>query len=76
MLYHRDIFLPDYITKIKATKIKLSYTQHAKNAALNDRYDKIILPDTLTVQSQDIIEVESWKDRIDKKIVIRIDYNK
>ena len=54
--------------------VKVNYTHHAIDAAYNDRYEEIILPNALNFAKSEIIEVEIKNKKI-VKIVARFDYN-
>lgn len=71
-LYHKDMYLPK-INKIDKD-FKVEYTIHAIKAAYNDRYDEIVLPDTINLAKSDIIEIEVESGEI-IKILIRTRYN-
>jgi hypothetical protein len=71
-LYHKDVFLPKISLSDKM--VKVNYTHHAIDAAYNDRYEEIILPNALNFAKSEIIEVEIKNKKI-VKIVARFDYN-
>lgn len=59
MLYHKDVFLPRRIRVSVPTGIqRLNYSQHARNAAMNDRYGVIPLTDRIDFGTMEIVEVE------------------
>lgn len=71
-LYHKSIFLPK-INKPDAD-YPCVYTQHAREAALTDKYGVIILPKSYNLANSDIIELEINNNDI-SKLVIRTGYN-
>lgn len=71
-LYHKDIFLPKI--RLQDKPLKVYYSLHAIDAAKNDRYGKIILPDTINFCSGTIIEVELKNDKV-VKILLRVNYS-
>jgi hypothetical protein len=76
-MYHRDVFMPRGIRK-QFTQLKcdastvhyFEYSQHAKNAAQNDRFGQIELTSRLTLDTMELIEVEHDGNKI-VKVVIR-----
>ena len=71
-LYHKLVFLPK-INKPDAD-YPCVYTQHAREAALTDKYGVIILPNSYNLANSDIIELEIKNNDINK-LVIRAPYN-
>lgn len=56
MLYHRDIGFPKTVALMHGT-FKLTYSRHALESANNDRYGMMELPETLTVEGKNAIEI-------------------
>lgn len=73
-LFHFEIGFPKGLNTRLGT-LKLYYTKHAFRAARNDRYGRILLPDTLNTDKAKAIEVE-LTGRYVTKIVYRVGYNK
>ena len=71
-LYHKDVYLPK-INKVNRD-FKVEYTHHAIEAAYNDRYEEIVLPETINLAKSEIIEIEVKNGEI-VKILIRTKYN-
>lgn len=72
-LYHTNLGLPVKADKLKIGEIKLEYSIHAKQAALNDKYGQIKLPEVLNTNKSECIEVEILCGRINK-LVFRTNY--
>jgi len=72
-LYHCELGFPKGL-KTKFGVIPVTYTQHAKKAAEDDRYGKIVLPSTINTSTARCIEAEV-KDNVVTKLVYRIKYN-
>lgn len=73
-LFHKDIGFPEGFCAKVGTRM-LIYTQHAKNAALNDRYGVINLPKYVNTSDAEIIEAEI-EGQLVLKLVYRVSYNK
>jgi hypothetical protein len=74
VLFHKDIFLPDQIKKLRAVTVAPRVTGHAREAAQSDRYGQIIVPNKITFCGQDVIEAEMAGGAV-IKLVIRLKYN-
>lgn len=72
-LYHCDLGFPKGL-KTRFGVIEITYTNHAKKAAEDDRYGKIVLPSTINTTTSKAIEVEI-QNRVVTKIVYRMKYN-
>jgi len=72
-LYHFSLGFPKGFTKPNQV-IKLRYGLHAQHAALNDRYGRIILPESIDTSLAQVIELEIMRQQVNK-VVLRISYN-
>jgi hypothetical protein len=57
MLYHKDLGFPKGFNSQVGTVV-LQYTQHAKLAALNDKYGRIDLQRTIDTNKAECIEIQ------------------
>ena len=73
-LYHRDVYIPKSI-HIPEFKFSPIYTEHALDAAEQDRYGKIRLPLILDLHSSEVIELETDQRESIIKAVYRQPYN-
>lgn len=73
-LYHFKIYIPENLKTRYGTLSRLVYSNHAKQAALNDRYGKINCPISLNTDTAQVIEVEA-EGNIVIKVVYRIPYS-
>lgn len=73
-LYHSDVFLPVPESAFKFGMVPLTYSRHAKFAALDDRYGQINLPPVLNTDKAKLVEIEVKTGRI-VKIVYRAEYS-
>jgi len=73
-LYHFETGLPLSAESFKFGTVNLSYTKHARFAALDDRYGPITLPETLNTNISKVIEVQIENGRV-SKIVYRTKYS-
>lgn len=73
MKYHTDIYMPEEAKRLEFATM-LRYSQHAKNAAKDDRYGQIDLPKVFDSRKATLIEavVESGKV---VKALYRMDYD-
>ena len=71
-LYHRDIYLPRVWQDFPSRDFDVIASSHAIHAAEDDN---IHLPNTVNISGHNIIEVESYKDTTEVKIVVRLSYN-
>jgi len=72
-LYHRDIYMPKLT--LKDETIRIGYTVHAQDEAINDRYvDYIEMPSEINLSKVDIFEIGIIEGKI-AKIVFRMEYN-
>ena len=77
MLYHKDIGMPELAKQFHGKKFDLSFSHHAKMAAINDRYGVINKPPfSLTVTADNLIELELNSAMRPVKLVVRLDYDK
>lgn len=76
MLYHVEVFWPGIIKRqLPTNTAMLVATEHAKNAARNDRYGIIPLPKMVNFGGVQFIEAEIDEKRTLTKIVIRIPHS-
>lgn len=73
MLFHRDIGFPKNITMLTGI-LRLSYSNHAKRAAHDDRYGIMELPETLDVTNGTPVEIEV-QNGVVVKAVYRAQYD-
>lgn len=69
-LYHAEVFMPKLA--LPKGKINLQYTTHAMNAAKNDRYGTIALPEQLDTSKATVIEVETNQQKQTVKVLYRV----
>jgi len=74
MLYHKDLGLPKGFNGNVGT-VRLDYSMHAKQAALNDKYGRIKEFNVLDTSNAQVIEVELVNGQVNK-IVYRTEYTK
>lgn len=69
-LYHRDVFAPQSLFRSPGV-ISLKYSQHARNAAQDDRYRDLTpyLSRYIDLDECEIVEVETVNGRITKRVV-------
>lgn len=72
-LYHFEIGFPRNLN-VRFGTLRLRYSHHARQAALNDRYGDIDLPEALNTNTAKVIEVEVIGDRVEK-VLYRVSYN-
>ncbi len=73
-LYHADLGIPQN-AQTQHGQVLLNYSQHALDAALDDRYGNIVnLPKSLDTSKAQVIEVEMQGSKT-TKVVYRIPYN-
>jgi hypothetical protein len=72
-LYHKDIGFPKNIY-IQERFVRLKYSPHALEASETDRYGKITLPQSLMIKRDEVIEIETEKNKL-SKFVLRRPYN-
>jgi hypothetical protein len=74
-LYHSDVYMPPCL-RTPVFEGPLTYTTHAKEAALDDRYGVIPLPKVFEAAGAQLIEVETengfpikqlWRQKLDKE---------
>lgn len=68
--YHKDLFLPVRV----AGTFKLSYSRHAIEASKSDKYGSICLPESISINNDDIIEAEIESGCV-VKLVARCSYD-
>ena len=73
MLYHKDLGFPKGFNSQVGT-VLLQYTQHAKLAALSDKYGRIELSKTLNTSEAECIELQVEQGQV-TKLVYRIAYD-
>lgn len=72
-LYHKDIGFPDYI-KLPSHTVDLQYSNHARQAAANDRYGVIKLPYSVNLATAELIEIE-LEGKTPVKMLLRTKYS-
>ena len=72
-LYHKEIGFPSG-TKVPAIIENLEYSFHAKEAARNDLYGNIKLPDKVNISKENVIEI-GLTGGVLSKIVVRSSYD-
>lgn len=72
-LYHREIGFPGDV-QIPTGHMDLVYSKHALDEANSDRYGQVDLPDTITFQLGDVIEIEVDNKQV-IKMVVRVSYD-
>jgi hypothetical protein len=73
-LYHREIYMPAGVLALSNVTQALRATEHAKRAALNDRYGVITIPAEITFDGKDIVEAEFVNKKL-AKVVVRLSYD-
>jgi hypothetical protein len=73
-LYHYQIYIPSSLKVHYGTLTNLKYSDHAKIAALDDRYGTMILPNSVNTDTAQVIEVET-ENGIVVKILYRVKYS-
>jgi hypothetical protein len=77
MLYHKEIGLPQNVQNYFGRSFRLSYSKHAQQACVHDRYGVIMKPPfKINVSPDNLFEVET--DDITKNIIkltIRVRYD-
>jgi len=74
-LYHRDLGFPAQLDLKEKYILDLSYTRHALQASVNDRYGEIVLPKEIQFWKSSIVEVETEDDINPIKLLVRIVYD-
>lgn len=72
-LYHKEVFLPGELIERVSGKYNLRFGKHAKEACQTDRYGFIYPPLKVFVNKDNILEIQTTNNIIDK-IVIREPY--
>lgn len=72
-LYHKDLGFPKGFNSKVGTRF-LTYSQHAKLSAINDRYGRIDLPVSVNTNTALCIEAEIANKAV-TKLVYRVSYN-
>jgi hypothetical protein len=73
-LYHKDVFMPKSLYQFCPTgEFPVEYSEHALEAAQNDRYGCILLTCNLKLEKSHIIEVEVTDKRV-SKVLYRLPY--
>lgn len=75
MLYHKELGFPDTLVLYKSYNRLLNYSLHAIKSAKEDRYGNIDLPNVVTFNKEDIIEVETIDNTKADRVLIRIPYS-
>ena len=71
--YHTEVGIPEDV-QTQFGQMLLDYSQHALQAAQNDRYGTIDLPRSLDTSKAQVIEVETDGKRT-HKVLYRVPYN-
>lgn len=75
-LYHKNVYMPVELKyKLANVKVDLTWSNHAIHAAQDDRYGQIKLASKIEFTFDDIIEVETKNNQLNK-IVVRVSYDK
>jgi hypothetical protein len=73
MLFHSEVYLPTNLTrKLPCGQFSLTYSAHARKAALSDRYGIVRLLPYLDTSRATVIEVEVSPDWRPIKILYRV----
>lgn len=76
-LYHTDVFMPRRIWSQAIGEVQIEYSHHARQAMQDDRYGDIPSRTSLTIQRDNIIEVEMDGTCVNKLVVRHaIDYDR
>lgn len=73
MKYHTDIYMPEEAKRLEFAML-LRYSQHAREAASDDRYGKIDLPKVFDSRKATLIEAVIESGRV-VKALYRMDYD-
>ncbi len=74
-LYHKDIYIPPNLLPNIYGTYYLSFSKHAKDSCITDRYGYIFPPTSVEVDIDNLLEVETAPNtQIINKIVIRQPY--
>ncbi len=76
MLYHNLFSYPDSLELKEGYIISPKYSRHSLQAAKEDRYGVIKLPETITFSKRNIVEISTLDNIIVDKIVVRLNYDK
>lgn len=68
-LYHPEVFIPESFT-MPTERVRLSYSQHAQRASLNDRYGVIPAFETIPLSQFRLVELGMTNGKV-SKIVVR-----
>ncbi len=68
MLYHPDVFLPEWFT-MPTERVELKYTKHALYACNNDRYGAIPVFKSLPLSQFRLVEMEAAHQEVNKIVV-------
>lgn len=75
MLYHNEVFFPEKVKNaLPKGNIHLAYTQHARQACLNDRYGSIIGPTSIDASKGYVFEAEVIDGKL-VKFAVRMSYD-
>lgn len=72
--YHRELGFPG-VVRVPCGTYKPHYSEHARRAADADRHGYINLPDRLTFDTEDVVEIEVDTHRRVVKVVARVPYD-
>ncbi len=69
-LYHKDVYAPEVIFRSPGV-LRLRYSRHAREAAIDDRYEDLTpyLRDYRDFDDAEIVEVEMTEGQISKRVV-------
>ena len=75
-LFHSDVYIPSRLLALCPTgKVEVTYGFHAQRSAKTDRYGEILLPASLFLSRESVIEIETENGRI-VKVLYRLPYSK
>ncbi len=69
-LYHKDLGFPKNLY-IQEKFVRLKYSPHALKASTTDRYGVIILPQSLMIKRDEVIELETVDNKLNKLVLRR-----
>lgn len=75
MLYHKEVYLPQFLKNLDTIVFEPIYSPHAIEEAESDIYGGITLPKYVKFNGNSIIEAELGCQNEVKKLVVRVAYN-
>lgn len=73
-LYHKDLYMPAGVLALEDREVTFIMSEHAKKAALSDRYGVIAIPEKIRFDGKDVVEAEFEGGKL-KKLVVRLAYD-